>query len=71
MEQVEVVLFAPPYYRFCGSHNNRLCPSLTYLASYLHEAGISYAIYNADATSAETYWSMRWMFHLPGVQVVA
>jgi pyruvate-formate lyase-activating enzyme len=62
MEQVDVVLFAPPYYRFCGSHNNRLCPSLTYLAAYLEEAEITHVVYNADATSAETYWSMRWMF---------
>jgi anaerobic magnesium-protoporphyrin IX monomethyl ester cyclase len=62
MEQADVILFAPPYYRFCGSHNNRLCPSLTYLASYLEEVGLSYVIYNADATSADQYWSMRWMF---------
>lgn len=60
--QVDVVLFAPPYFRCCGSHNNRLCPSLSYLAAYLFEAGISSVIYNGDATAAEKFWSMRWMF---------
>ena len=62
MDQVDVVLFAPPFYRFCGSHNNRLCPSLTYLAAYLSEAEISHVIYNADATPSGKFWSMRWMF---------
>jgi anaerobic magnesium-protoporphyrin IX monomethyl ester cyclase len=62
MMQVDVVLFAPPYFRFCGSHNSRISPSLVYLASYLRSAGISYVIYNADATAAEKYWSMRWLF---------
>ena len=62
MEHVDVVLFAPPYFRFCGSHNNRLCPSLTYLASYLDEADIPSVIYGGDATPAERFWSMRWMF---------
>lgn len=62
MNQVDVVLFAPPYFRFCGSHNNRLSLSLAYLGSYLKAAGISYVIYNADATAADTFWSMRWLF---------
>lgn len=62
MQQYEVVLLAPPFFRFCGSHNDRLCPSLTYLAAYLERAGISYIIVNGDATGAESYWSMRWMF---------
>jgi Radical SAM superfamily len=62
IDKVEVVLFSPPYYRFCGSHNNRLSPSLTYLAAYLERASVSHVIYNADATRAERFWSMSWMF---------
>jgi hypothetical protein len=62
MQKVDVVLFSPPYFRFCGSHNNRQSPSLTYLSAYLERAGISHVIYNADATPSERYWSMKSMF---------
>jgi anaerobic magnesium-protoporphyrin IX monomethyl ester cyclase len=61
-EMVEVVLLAPPYYRFCGSHNDRLSPSLAYLSAYLERAGVGHVIYNADATQADRFWSMGWMF---------
>lgn len=61
-EKVDVVLLAPPYYRFCGSHNNRAAPTLTYLSAFLEEAGVSHVVYNADFTPASTFWSMRWMF---------
>jgi pyruvate-formate lyase-activating enzyme len=60
--QVDVVLLAPPFYRFCGSHNNRAAPSLTYLSTFLERAGISHVVYNADHTPAQYFWSMRWMF---------
>jgi anaerobic magnesium-protoporphyrin IX monomethyl ester cyclase len=61
-QQVDVVLLAPPYFRFCGSHNNRAAPSLTYLSAYLEQADISHVVYNADFTEAGRFWSMRWMF---------
>jgi anaerobic magnesium-protoporphyrin IX monomethyl ester cyclase len=62
VSQADVVLLAPPYFRFCGSHNNRAAPTLTYLSRYLEDAGVSHVVYNADYTSAERFWSMRWMF---------
>lgn len=62
LDQADVVLLAPPYYRFCGSHNNRAAPTLTYLSAFLEEAGISHVVYNADFTDAHAFWSMRWMF---------
>lgn len=61
-DTVDVVLLAPPYFRFCGSHNNRAAPSLTYLSRFLEDAGISHVVYNADHTPSRRYWSMRWMF---------
>lgn len=67
MEEVDVVLFCPPYFRFCGSHNNRAAPSLTYLSAYLERAGVSHVVYNADHTPARRFWSMGWMFdHFDG-----
>ena len=63
MNHVDVVLLNPPFYRFCGSHNNRVPLSLCYLSTYLLESGVSHVVYNADFTGAETYWSMKWMFH--------
>lgn len=62
MKQADVVLFNPPFYRFCGSHNDRAPVSLCYLSRYLRECEIPHVVYNADYTGAETYWSMRWMF---------
>lgn len=62
MQKTEVVLFAPPFFRFCGSHNNRTCPSLTYLSAYLARAGIDSTIFNGDATASDKFWSMKWMF---------
>lgn len=62
MQAVDVVLLAPPYYRFCGSHNDRVSPTLTYLSRFLDDARISHVVYNADQTGAERAWSMRWMF---------
>lgn len=62
MEQVDVVLFNPPFFRFCGSHNDRAPVSLCYLSRYLSEKDISHVIYNADYTGADRYWSMGWMF---------
>jgi anaerobic magnesium-protoporphyrin IX monomethyl ester cyclase len=61
-DTVDVVLLSPPYFRFCGSHNNRAAPTLTYLSAFLETAGISHAVYNADHTPAKRYWSMKWMF---------
>lgn len=62
MDTVDVVLVSPPYFRFCGSHNSRAAPTLTYLSSFLEAAGISHVVYNADHTSARRFWSMKWMF---------
>ncbi len=62
MDEVDVVLLNPPFFRFCGSHNNRLPPSLSYLSAYLEAAGISHALYNADYTESKRFWSMKWMF---------
>jgi len=62
MDEVDVVLLAPPYYRFCGSHNNRAAPTLTYLSRFLEDAGISHVVYNADHTPSTRFWSMKWMF---------
>ena len=62
MDQADVVLFNPPFFRFWGSHNDRVPLSLCYLSRFLEEANISNVVYNADHTGAETYWSMRWMF---------
>ncbi|MBC2714988.1 MAG: radical SAM protein [Desulfobacteraceae bacterium] len=62
MEQVDVVLFNPPFYRFCGSHNDRVPTSLCYLSMYLQENNVSHVVYNADYTGAITYWNMKWMF---------
>lgn len=61
-DQVEVVLLSTPFFRLCGSHNDRAPLSLCYLSRYLDEAGISHAVVNADFTGAKRYWSMRWMF---------
>lgn len=62
MSPADVVLLAPPFFRFCGSHNNRVAPSLSYLSAHLEAAGISHVIYNADHTDSDQYWSMKWMF---------
>lgn len=61
-DPVDVVLLAPPHFRFCGSHNKRIAPSLTYLSTFLEAAGISHVVYNADHTAADRFWSMKWMF---------
>jgi hypothetical protein len=59
---VDVVLLSTPFYRLCGSHNDRAPLSLCYLSSYLERAGISHVVVNADHTGSDRYWSMRWMF---------
>jgi uncharacterized Fe-S cluster-containing radical SAM superfamily protein len=59
---VDVVLLSPPFFRVCGSHNDRAPLSLAYLSRYLDEAGIDHVVINADYTGANRYWSMRWMF---------
>lgn len=60
--KVEVVLLSTPFFRLCGSHNDRAPLSLCYLSSYLERAGISHVVVNADHTGSDRYWSMRWMF---------
>lgn len=62
MEQVDVVLLNPPFFRFWGSHNDRAPVSLCYLSRFLEQNDISHVVYNADYTGAATFWSMRWMF---------
>ncbi len=60
-QQADIVLLNPPFYRFMGSHNDKIPMSLTYLSAYLEIAGISHVVYNADYTGASLYWSLKWM----------
>ena len=60
--QSDVVLLQPPFFRFCGSHNDRMPLSLCYLSRFLEDAQISHVVYNADYTGAPRYWSWRWLF---------
>lgn len=59
---VDVALLSPPFFRVCGSHNDRAPLSLAYLSRYLDAAGLDHVVINADYTGADRYWSMRWMF---------
>lgn len=59
---VDVVLLSPPFFRVCGSHNDRAPLSLAYLSRYLAEEDVDHVVLNADFTGADRYWSMRWMF---------
>ncbi|EKD25729.1 MAG: cobalamin B12-binding protein [uncultured bacterium] len=58
-KNVDVVLFNPPFYRFFGSHNDKLAPTLGYLANYLSKYDISNIIFNADFSGAKKYWSLE------------
>lgn len=58
----EVLLINPPFFRFVGSHNDRLPIGLGYLSKYLSNIGVSNVIYNADATGANTYWPFTRLF---------
>ena len=60
-EQVDMVLLSPPFYRFMGSHNDKIPMSLTYLSAYLEDEDISHVVYNADYTGSSIYWSLKWM----------
>jgi len=59
---LDVVLLNPPFYRFLGSHNDKIPLSLAYLSAFLSDAGISHTVYNADHTGARGHWSLKWMF---------
>ncbi len=61
-QNVDVVLFNPPFYRFLGSHNDKMPLSLAYLSSYLTKSNISHLVYNADYTGASVFLSLRWIF---------
>ncbi len=58
----DVVLLSPPFFRVCGSHNDRAPLSLAYLSRYLDAAGVEHVVMNADYTGSDRYWSMRWLF---------
>ena len=60
-EQADIVLLSPPFYRFMGSHNDKIPMSLIYLSAYLEDEDISHVVYNADYTGASLYWSLKWM----------
>jgi anaerobic magnesium-protoporphyrin IX monomethyl ester cyclase len=60
-DHVDVVLLNPPFYRFFGSHNDKMPLSLAYLSQYLERESISHVLYNADYTGSSLYWSLRWM----------
>ena len=60
-EQTDIVLLSPPFYRFMGSHNDKVPMSLSYLSAYLERQGISHVVYNADYTGSTLYWSLKWM----------
>jgi len=62
IRKVKVLLLNPPFFRFCGSHNNKIPLSLCYLSGFLQEAGINNTVFNADFTDASSYWSWRWLF---------
>ena len=59
----KVLLLQPPFFRFCGSHNDRIAPSLSYLSSILDTNKIEHIVFNADATNSNRYWSMSYLFN--------
>lgn len=61
-EKYDVVMFNPPFFRFCGSHNDRIPLSLCYLSRFLENAKIPHVVFNGDYTGAKTYWRWKWMF---------
>ena len=62
IEQRDVVLLQPPFFRFCGSHNDRMPLSLCYFSRFLKQAGVSNVVFNADHTGATDYWKWGWLF---------
>jgi len=58
----KIVLFNPPFFRFCGSHNDRAPLSLCYLSRFLEDAKLPHVVFNGDYTGAKTYWRWKWMF---------
>lgn len=62
IEQKDVVLLNASFFRFCGSHNDRMPLSLCYVSRFLEEEGISHVVFNADYTGAKSYWKWKWMF---------
>lgn len=59
----EVLFINPPFFRFLGSHNDRVPLGLGYLSSFLSEEGISNKILNTDATGASTYWPFTRLYN--------
>ena len=62
IDRCEIVLFNPPFFRFCGSHNDRTPLSLCYLSRFLENAKLSHVVFNGDYTGAKVYWRWKWMF---------
>jgi len=54
------VLLQPPYFKLLGSHNDKVVPSLMFLAKYLAKKGEEVRIVNADSIGASWYipWKM-------------
>ncbi len=59
----KLLLLQPPFFRFCGSHNDRIAPSLSYLSSILESRQIDHEVFNADTTNSNRYWSMSYLFN--------
>lgn len=62
LSEKKVILLNPPFFRFCGSHNDKAPLSLCYLSEILHQNHIDHVVYNADYTGANSYWSFKKLF---------
>lgn len=57
-----VLLVAPPFYRFMGSHYNGLPLGIAYIAAVLKQYGHYVKIYNADYRDSPDYADQRHLF---------
>lgn len=60
--QAKVVLLQPPFFRVCGSHNDRAPLELCYASCFLEDAGISHVVVNADYSGSRTHLPWRKLF---------
>src|SRR3972149_984998 len=54
-----IVLLHPPFFRFAGSHNDRVPMELAYASEYLADFDIEHKVVNADYVGSNSYipWS--------------
>jgi len=52
-------LLSPPFFRFAGSHNDRVPMEFAYASEYLEEFGIEHVVVNSDYVGSKSYvpWS--------------